>query len=76
MARPNVLMPVTLPPGRARLATKPCSTASPTANMTIGIVDVACISARIGGVPLPMSRSGLRSRTSATASAMRSLRPS
>ena len=33
--------PVTLPPGRARLATKPAPTGSPTFVITIGIVVVA-----------------------------------
>src|SRR6516164_10839799 len=37
--------PVTLPPGRARLATRPLPTGSPTATATIGIVDVACFAA-------------------------------
>ena len=38
-------MPVRLPPGRARLATKPYPTASPLVK-TIGIVDVAFFAAR------------------------------
>ena len=42
--------PVTFPPGRARLATRPAATASPTDAMTIGIVVVACLAARVPGV--------------------------
>src|SRR5438309_7777829 len=43
--------PIMLPPGRAGLATAPASTALPMAAMTIGIVDVACLRARVQGVP-------------------------
>src|SRR5215471_5490109 len=35
------VMPVTLAPGRARLATRPAPTGSPAATITMGIVDVA-----------------------------------
>src|SRR5262249_3878317 len=38
--------PVTLPSGRARLATMPLPTGSPAVANTIGIVDVACFAAR------------------------------
>ena len=38
-------------PGRARLATKPARTGSPTPTMTMGIVGVASLAARVGGVP-------------------------
>ena len=44
-------MPVRLPPGRARLATKPYPTASPLVK-TIGIVDVAFFAACAAGSPL------------------------
>ena len=37
--------PVTLPPGRARVATKPPPTGSPATGNTIGIADVACFTA-------------------------------
>jgi hypothetical protein len=42
-ARPEAMNvnPVTLPPGRARLATSPVPTGSPSGNMTMGIVRVA-----------------------------------
>src|SRR5262245_43212388 len=39
------LMPVTLPPGRARLATRPYSTGFPPMAKTIGIVEVAALAA-------------------------------
>jgi hypothetical protein len=40
-----------LPPGRARLATRPARTGSPTPTITIGIVVVAALAASVGGVP-------------------------
>ena len=43
----TVLKPVTLPPGRARLATKPDSTGSNVTGKTIGIVLVASLAASI-----------------------------
>ena len=51
--------PVRLPPGRARLATKPDRTGSPTLVKTIGIVEVACFAAsakpaRLGYISLPL----------------------
>src|SRR5262249_36018941 len=42
--------PVTLPPGRARLATRPVPTGSPAAAKTIGMTDVACMAATITAV--------------------------
>ena len=36
------MKPVALPPGRARLSTKPAPTGSPTTGNTIGTVRVAC----------------------------------
>jgi hypothetical protein len=57
--------PVTLPPGRARLATKPAATAS-VAKMTIGVVLVACLAARAAGVPPPATMtSAFKRRSSA-----------
>ena len=41
----NMLKPVRLPPGRARLATRPSATESPSVRKTIGIVEVALIAA-------------------------------
>src|SRR5229473_697452 len=45
------LKPVRLPPGLARLATRPIRTASPTGEKTIGIDEVAFFAASAGGVP-------------------------
>ena len=39
----NVMKPVILPPGRARLSTMPAPTGSPTTGNTIGMVRVAWI---------------------------------
>src|SRR5882672_10875028 len=46
-----IVEPVTFPPGRERLATSPPATASPTAAITMGTVPVACLAARVAGVP-------------------------
>ena len=46
------LSPVMFLPGRARLATMPCPTGSPTPVKTTGIVAVAFLAARAAGVPL------------------------
>src|SRR5262249_31214397 len=54
--------PVTLPPGRARLVTKPLPTVSPDPTKTIGIFDVACIAAAVEGVAVVKMTSTL-SRT-------------
>ena len=47
----NEVTPVTLPPGRLRLATRPTSTGSPPIAKTIGIVVVAALAASAAGVP-------------------------
>ena len=44
-------MPVTLAPGRLRLATRPNVTGSPALTKTIGIVDVAAFAARPEWIP-------------------------
>ena len=44
--------PVTLPPGRARLATRPVPTGSPATAKTIGMTDVACFAAMTGAVAI------------------------
>ena len=44
------LTPVTLPPGRLRLATRPTSTGSPPVTKTIGTVVVAALAASAAGV--------------------------
>jgi hypothetical protein len=43
--------PVALPPGRARLATRPLATGFPAIGKTIGMADVACFAAMTAGVP-------------------------
>ena len=43
--------PVMLPSGLARLETRPVATASPLIAITMGIVVVACLAARVPGVP-------------------------
>ena len=47
----NTLIPVTLPPGRLKPATKPSWTGSGTAVNTIGIVEVAALAAGAEGDP-------------------------
>jgi hypothetical protein len=57
--------PVTLPPGRARLATKPAPTGSPMFVITTGMVVVALLTANAGDVAETMIRSTLRRTKSA-----------
>ena len=66
---------MTLPPGRARLATKPLPTGSPAIAKTIGMTDVACFAARTAAPDVTMT-STLSRTNSAAISAKRSLRPS
>ena len=47
----SMLTPVRLPPGRARLATRPAPTGSPPPMKTIGIVEVALFAASAAAVP-------------------------
>src|SRR5262245_41762288 len=47
---PRMVLPVIFPPGRARLGTRPARTGSPIEIMTIGIVVVACLAAKLAGV--------------------------
>jgi hypothetical protein len=68
--------PVTLPPGRARLATRPLATGSPALANTMGIIAVACLYARACGVPEATITSTLRRTNSAAIWAKRSARPS
>ena len=44
-------MPVTLPPGRLRLGTRPSLTGSPPVENTTGTVVVAALAANAGGTP-------------------------
>ena len=71
-----LVRPVTLPPGRARLAASPLSTGSATAAITIGISLVAALAARVAGVPRVTIKSTLLRTSSAASSAKRSVRPS
>src|SRR5215831_14424147 len=68
--------PVTLPPGRARLATRPLATGSSTSAITIGMTDVACFAATTGAAECVTMTSTLSRTNSATISAKRSVRPS
>ena len=61
-------MPVTLPPGRLRLATRPNATGSPPAAKTIGMVVVAAFAASAAAVP-PATITATRRRTRSAASA-------
>jgi len=65
-----------LPPGRAKDLTTPDPTGLPTAANTIGITDVACFAATVGGVADVTMTSTLRRTKSAAISARCSLRPS
>jgi hypothetical protein len=65
--------PVMLPPGRARLATRPVPTGSPITAGTIGMTEVACCAAATSAVPcVTMTSTGSRTN-SAAISAMRAL---
>src|SRR4030095_9194145 len=57
--------PVTLPPGRARLAVRPAATGSAAFVTTMGIVVVALLAANAGGVPVTTIRSTFRRTRSA-----------
>src|SRR5438034_1000793 len=59
---------VTLPPGRARLATRPTLTGSPTPTTTTGMVMVAFLAARAAGVPQAASSTSTLPRTRSAAS--------
>ena len=64
--------PVTLPPGRARLATRPSPTGSPAFAITMGMVVVAFFAANAGGPAVTTIRSTLRRTKSAASSGRRS----
>ena len=70
-----MLIPVMLPPGRARLATSPVSTGlAEMPPMTMGIVLVACLAAKLAGVPDATMSSTFKVTSSAASSGSRSLR--
>src|SRR5262249_33929733 len=66
----KLAFPVTLPPGRARLATKPNPTGSPTFVITMGIVVVALLAANADG-PVPTTNKSTLRRTKSVASSCR-----
>ena len=68
--------PVTLPPGRARPATRPVPTGSPATANTMGMADVACLVAMTSAFPDVTMTSTFRRTNSAAISAARSVRPS
>ena len=72
----RVAKPVMFPPGRARLATNPLPTGSGSCAMTIGIVEVASLTARVTVGPAETMTSTLRRTSSAAISLRRSSFPS
>ena len=64
------------PPGRARLATKPLPTGSGSCAMTMGIVTVASLAARVTGGLAETMMSTLRRTSSAASAGRRSSFPS
>jgi hypothetical protein len=69
-------MPVTVPPGRPILATRPVPTGSPTMANTIGVAGIASRAAITAAGPAVTTTSTLSRTNSATIAARRSLRPS
>jgi hypothetical protein len=65
------VMPVMLPPGCARLSTRPVVTGSVTPMNTIGIVVVACLAACAAFVVTATRTSGLGSTSSAASAGSR-----
>jgi hypothetical protein len=63
-AERDCIKPVTLPPGRPRLSTKPAPTGSATFTNTIGTIRVACNNAAKPAVPLARMMSGPRAANS------------
>ena len=63
----RVDIPVTLPPGLARLSTSPFPTGSPTAAKTMGMIRVACLAALVLDV-LPVTMTSTLSVASSLAS--------
>jgi len=61
--------PVTFPPGRAGWRRGPSPPQSPDSAMTMGMVVVACMAARVAGTPDAVTMTSTGSRTNSTASA-------
>ena len=68
----NCVAPVTLPPGRLRLATSPSCTGSPSVANTIGIAPVAALAASAPGVVVAASTLTCRCTRSASSVGRRS----
>src|SRR5262245_17632230 len=70
----HILMPVRLPPGRAKLATRPSLTGSSAARKTMGIVVVVALAANAaGGPPVAAITATLRPISSAASAGNRSI---
>ena len=69
---PIEVVPVTLPPGRAKLATKPLRTASLVLTMTMGMTLVALVAADAASLPTTAMSSTLSRMSSPTSSGKRS----
>jgi hypothetical protein len=61
----KIMKPVALPPGRAKLSTKPAATGSPATGNTIGMVRVACSSGTTVTAPWARMTSGANATNSA-----------
>jgi hypothetical protein len=61
------MIPVTLPPGRLKLATRPCLTGSTPVAKTIGMVEVAAFAACTAGSPPVAAMTATGRRTSSVA---------
>ena len=75
MPNSKIVKPVALPPGRARLATKPAPTGSTTCTNTIGTVRVACSNGPTTGRLLARTTSGASATNSAACLRKRSASP-
>ena len=71
----NSIKPVALPPGRARLSTKPAPTGSGTITNTIGTVRVACSNGPTTALPVARMTSGASATNSAAYLRMSSALP-
>jgi hypothetical protein len=69
---PPSVTPVRLPPGRARLATRPSETGSPEIKNAIGIVEEVFFAIRAAGSDMANIKSTLRSTKSAAIAGSRS----
>jgi hypothetical protein len=62
---PWIDRPVTLPPGRDKLATKPLPSGSNPKTKTIGMTDVACLAAAAASPPVTMTSTLRRTNSAA-----------